>query len=193
LTPWKNSSKAASRRSRLLLALLFALSAVGLACQDLELSVRRDGPLVRAAAVFRWDREEELLSTLREGLESRITFTLRAFERSAGLLSLLGDRLLAEKTVARSAYFNFLDGTYIVEESDGARAAYTDLAALLTGFFSARGVALPVPRQARRGPCYVSARVLFEPVRLSAPLSIVSLAGAAVSHTSAWVRAEIPQ
>jgi len=153
LTPWKNSSKAASRRSRLLLALLFALSAVGLACQDLELSVRRDGPLVRAAAVFRWDREEELLSTLREGLESRITFTLRAFERSAGLLSLLGDRLLAEKTVARSAYFNFLDGTYIVEESDGARAAYTDLAALLTGFFSARGVALPAaaPATCRRG------------------------------------------
>ena len=48
---------------------------------------------MRAGAAFRWDREEELASTLREGLESRIIFTLRVFEKSPGLLSLLGDRL----------------------------------------------------------------------------------------------------
>jgi hypothetical protein len=199
LTPWKSSSRTASRRSelpRLLplpLLLLLALAALPAAGQGLSLSVSREGPLVRAGVVFRWDREQELFSTLREGLESRITFTLRAFEKSPGLLSLLGDRLLAEKTVARSAYFNFLDNTYVVEEADGARAAYTDLGALLKGFFSVPSASLLVLGSARRGPCYVTARAQFDPVRLMPPLTIVSLAGAAATTTTPWVRAEIPR
>ena len=101
--------------------LLLALPAAACEGQELSLSLLREGTVVRAAAVFHWDREEELSSTLREGLESRITFTLRVFEKSRGLLALLGDRLLAETTLARSAYYNFLDGTYVVEEADGTR------------------------------------------------------------------------
>lgn len=192
MTPSRSFSKTASRKSRLLLVLLLALPAAGLEGQDLSLSLLREGTFVRAAAVFRWDKEEELSSTLREGLESRITFTLRAFEKNKGLLALLGDRLLAETTLARSAYYNFLDGTYVVEEADGTRVSYGDVGTLLPGFFSVRGVTVLGARPGRRGGWYVAARVQFEPVRLMPPLTIVSLAGAAATHTSEWVRAEIP-
>jgi hypothetical protein len=155
--------------------------------------VSRDGMVVRADAVFRWEREEEVAATLREGLESRITFTLRAWEKGRGIASLLGDRLLAETSVTRSAYPDVLEGTYTIEEADGARSSYRDPAALMRQFFSATGVTLRLPEDSRGRPSYVTARVLFEPVRLMPPLTIVSIAGAAATHTTPWVRAEIHQ
>jgi hypothetical protein len=154
----------------------------------------RTGGFARVTAVFSWDRQAELLATLRDGLESRITFSFRAFERGTGLLAILGDRLLGERTLTRSAYFDILDATYIVEEDGGARSASSDLDALVAGFFTADRVSVPAPVQAgRAAACYVAARVHFEPVRLMPPLTIVSLAGAAVSHTTPWVRAEVPR
>jgi hypothetical protein len=179
-------------RLGLLLALLL-LAAADLGAQDLSLTVSRDSLLVSAGIVFRWDRQAELFSTLREGLESRITFTLRAFEKTPGMFAFLGDRLLAERTIARSAFFNFLDGTYVVEDDAGARATYTDLGALLKGFFTVEKTALARLRPERLAPCYVVARAQFDPVRLMPPLSIVSLAGAAATHTTAWVREEMPK
>jgi len=164
------------------------------ACQGLAVKAARAGSVARVTAVFSWDRQAELLATLRDGLESRITFSFRTFERGTGLLAILGDRLLGERTLTRSAYVDILDGTYIVEEEGGTRSASSDLDALVAGFFTADGVAVPAPPRAAGGaPGYVAARVHFEPVRLMPPLTIVSLAGAAVSHTTPWVRAEVPR
>ncbi len=189
----RNSSRTASRRSRTVLLALLLLSAAGLGAQSLSLTVARDSLLVSAGIVFGWERQDELLATLGEGLESRITFTLRAFEKTPGFFAFLGDRLLAERTIARSAFFNFLDGTYVVEEDAGARATYTDLGALLKGFFTVENAALARLRPEHLSPWYVVARAQFEPVRLMPPLSIVSLAGAAATHTTAWVRKEMPR
>lgn len=198
----KSSSRDASRRSNAgrgaeptrpaILALLL-LAAAGLGAQDISLTVSRDRLLVSAEIVFRWDRQAELLATLREGLESRITFTLRAYEKTPGFFAFLGDRLLAERTIARSAFFNFLDGTYVVEDDAGARATYIDLGALLKGFFTVEKMTLARLRPEHLAPCYVVARAQFDPVRLMPPLSIVSLAGAAATHTTAWVREEMPR
>jgi hypothetical protein len=202
LTQSRSCSRTGSRRSSLgrvgvaprpaILALLL-LCAAGLDAQAISLTVTRNSLLVSAGIVFSWDKQEELLATLREGLESRITFTLRAYEKTPGLFAFLGDRLLAERTIARSAFFNFLDGTYVVEEDGGARATYTDLGALLKGFFTVQNVRLARLRPEHLAPFYVVARAQFEPVRLMPPLSIVSLAGAAASHTTSWARQEMPR
>ena len=173
--------------------LVFLLCAAGLGGQEISLTVTRDGLLVSARIVFRWDKQDELFSTLREGLESRISFTVRAFERKTGLLAVLGDRLLVERTIARSAFFNFLDGTYVVEDEAGGRVIYSDLEALLKGFFTVETAALVRLRPERLAPCYVMARAQFEPVRLMPPLTIVSLAGAAATSSTPWVGAEMPR
>jgi len=149
--------------------------------------------VVRARAVFRWDHGEELASTLREGLESRIIFTLRVFEKTPGLRSLLGDRLLAERTVTRAVYFSFLDADYVVEESSGGRAAFEGLEEALGEFFAVQSGALLLLRPGQAGRCYAAAQVQFDPVRLMPPLTIVSLAGAGGRVTTPWVRAEIPR
>ena len=101
--------------------------------------------------------------------------------------------MLAEKSFARNAYYDFLDADYIVEEADGTRTAFPDIPSLLRGYFHVSGAPLLALQLDQRGPCYVAAQVQFDPVRLMPPLTIVSLAGAGGRFTTPWTRAEIPR
>ena len=121
-------------------------------------------------------------------MEARIVFTLRVYQRRTGLLPLFRDRLLSETRVARSAFWDFLDGKFIVESDDGSRASYTSSPELLMGFFSLMDY--PVLRfpPSQGESRYVTARARLEPVRLMPPLTIVTLAGEAASYTTRWER-----
>ncbi len=140
--------------------------------------------------MFRWARQDELVTSLLDGMEARIVFTLRVYQKRSGFLPFLRDRLVVETTVARSAFWDFLDRTFVVESDDGTRAAYQSASDLLRGFFSLTDFLL-LRAPARSGePRYVTARARLEPVRLMAPLTIVTLAGAAASYTTPWARQE---
>ena len=64
---------------------------------------------------------EELVVLPAPGMESRITFTLRLYEHRRGLLPFRRDRLLVQKKAERSAFWDFLDDTFVVESEDGTR------------------------------------------------------------------------
>ncbi|MGO9409323.1 MAG: DUF4390 domain-containing protein [Spirochaetia bacterium] len=170
----------------MLLVLLAALGAAPSWAQSLDLgvSVRPDG--IHASLWFRWNKEQELVSSLQNGMEARIVFTLRVYQRRGGLFPFLGDKLLTETSVARSAFWDFLDRKFVVESDDGSRTAYTSAPDLLLGFLSLADfpVSRLAPREGDRQ--YVSARARLEPVRLMPPLTIVTLAGAAASYTTPW-------
>jgi hypothetical protein len=171
-----------------LLVLLAVLSASPAAAQSLDmgLRVRPDG--IHADLWFRWNKEQELVSSLQQGMEARIIFTLRLYQRRKGFLPFLGDRLLKETQVARSAFWDFLDRKFVVESDDGSRVDYTTAPELLLGFFSLKDFPLaPLPPRAGESR-YVTARARLEPVRLMPPLTIVTLAGAAASYTTPWER-----
>jgi hypothetical protein len=212
LTHCRSSSTEDSRRSRtggrrgialLALALLATapLAAAPLpAAPKVDLSVERRAT-TRAAASddlvarvsFRWDRRDDLVSSLRAGMESRITFTVRLFERRPSLLRLRGDRLVAERKTARSAFWDFLDNSFVVETDDGRRSSFSTAEDLLDGFLTLGDLRLAaVPRAPRPGRFYVSARALLEPVRLMPPLTLVELAGQAATATTPWVVREAP-
>ncbi len=165
-----------------------------LGAQDLSLSVRTLPQTILASVSFQWNRQSELVSSLRDGLESRVVFTLRVYQKRQGFLPFPRDRLLSETVLARSAFWDFLDARFVVESDDGTRTVYADADDLLRGLFSVRD--LPV----YHGPgnvlpsCYVSARAHIEPVRLMPPLTIVSMAGVAgtaAAYTTPWQRKEV--
>lgn len=198
--PSSSSSRTVSRRSEgriaragavILLAALALAGAPRAAAQALDLAVTAGGDTVRVSLSFSWNQEQALISSLRDGLESRVVFTMRVYQKRSGFLPFPRDRLLAETTIARSAYWDFLDRKFVVEADDGARTAYESPDELLRAFLSVkdypvyRGSAPPRTR-------YVSARAHVEPVRLMPPLTIVSLAGTAASYTTPWKRAEAP-
>jgi hypothetical protein len=145
-----------------------------------------------ARVSFRWDRREDLVSSLRAGMESRITFTVRLFERRQSLLRLRGDKLVAEKKTARSAFWDFLDNSFVVETDDGLRLSYATPEDLLEGFLTLSAVRLAAVPRAGPPRFYVTARALFEPVRLMPPLTLVELAGQAATATTPWAVREAP-
>jgi hypothetical protein len=134
---------------------------------------------------------EELVSSLRQGLESRITFTARVYERRHGLLPFRGDRMLAERRVSHSAFWDFLDERFVVETDTGTRVSFGSVDELLRGFFTLSAIPLYNGR-APRAALYVMARAQFEPVRLMPPLTLVSIVGRAATYTSPWARRDAP-
>jgi len=173
------------------IALLLSPAAAAPApAQSLELSAAAEGASLTASLSFRWAGEQEIAQSLRDGLESRITFTLRVYETRAGLLPLFRDTLRAEKTVSRSAYWDFLDGMFVIESSTESRVSFARPEDLLRSYFRLSSVPLYSLPAGRTAGFYVLARAQFEPVRLVPPLTIISLVGAAATHTTSWVRAE---
>lgn len=155
-----------------------------------------EGGVVSSDAALEAGAPDEPAAMLRAGLESRITFTLRCYRRQRGLAALFGDALLAERTVARLAFYDAIDRRFVVEQ-DGARSSYADEAAFHEAFFTLRGVALGPAAPARDGaaaaaPRYVAARAQYDPVRLSPPLTILTLFGLAARITTPWVRQAVP-
>jgi hypothetical protein len=134
---------------------------------------------------------DALERTLRDGLESRITFTVRLYEHRTGLAAVFGDALLDERRVSRVAFYDALAGRYVVEQ-DGQAAAYPDGASLSDGFFSLRGLDLDAAKASGHGRArYVAARALYDPVRLSPPLTILTLFGVAARVSTPWVRRDV--
>ena len=206
--PSKSSSRTDSKRSErthgvesprvgtgripargVILAFLILLGSMPAAAQTLDLSLHVGSDAIRADVSFRWNKENELVSSLQDGMEARIVFTLRVYQRRTGFIPLFRDKLLAETRVERSAFWDFLDRRFVVESEDGSRTDYTSAPDLLFGFFSLHD--FPVLRQTGpEGSRYVTARARLEPVRLMPPLTIVTLAGAAASYTTPWERRE---
>jgi hypothetical protein len=157
---------------------------------DLTLSSRAG--VLSASLSFRWDRMQELVSSLRQGLESRITFTARVYEKRRGILSFPGDRMLAERRVAHSAFWDFLDGRFVVESDTGVQVSFASVDELLRGFFTLSEIPLFTLPHGPERALYVTARAQFEPVRLMPPLTLVSIVGRAATYTSPWSRRDAP-
>lgn len=195
MTPLKSCSKTVSKRSRVgaFLALLLCVAAGPAAhAQAVHGVVSAPGGHVSADLAFQWDKPEEAAASLQNGLESRIVFTVQLFEKGQGVYPFNADRLLAQKTVRRSAFWDFLDTVFVVEEEGGTSTICHGTAELMETFFSLRGIFLYDFAGRRHTALYVAARAQYEPVRLMPPLTLVNLVGAASNITTPWVRIDVP-
>jgi len=196
-TPSRSCSTIASKRNRFAIrtavaCALFAGAAAAGTAQAIELSVAPRGGFVGATLSFRWARADEVIDSLRTGLESRITFTTRLYESRRPAFSFAGDRLLFQTTVTRSAFWDFLDQVFVVEQQGAPQKTYTDPRDLIRGFFALDVVFNVDMASAIRRRLYVTGRAQFEPVRLMPPLTLIGLAGAAANVATPWVRRDAP-
>jgi hypothetical protein len=154
---------------------------------DLRMTVH-DG-IIEGRVFFRWDKEAELAASLRDGLESRITLTVRLFERKRAILPFFRDVRMVEKNLAKSAFFDFLTQQFVVESDEGTRDSFRDPKDMLASFFLWGEIPL-MERDGLQEP-FITARVRFDPVALLPPLTILSLFGMTGTYTSPWIRGEL--
>ena len=140
---------------------------------------------------FTSDRPQDIVESLLGGLESRIVFTARLYQKRTGPFSFLfGDRLVVQATVVRRAYRDNLTQMFVVDEDGQVPLSYATTDQLLAAFFTVSGIPFRLPAAGRAG-WYVAGRAQVEPVRLMPPLTLVTLAGAA-AYATAWVRSDTP-
>ena len=194
-TPSRGCSTIVSKRNSvglILACFLGAGAAAAVQAQTIELSVNQWGGFLGATLSFQWAGANQVIESLLTGLESRITFTTRVYESRRPAFSFAGDRLLLESTVARSAFWDFLDRVFVVEQEGVPQKTYTDPRELIHGFFALEETFTVDLSSAPRRRLYVTARAQFEPVRLMPPLTLTSLAGAAANVATPWVRRDAP-
>jgi hypothetical protein len=180
--------RSSAGRALFALAVMLAAPPSPASAQKLECVLSTAAGVTAARLSYACARPAELVASLRSGLESRVTFTVRLWERRG----LLGDRRLAERSVSRGAYWDFLDERFVVEAEDGTRSYYDTPEALLDGFLSLEMAPLAAGLRPGARPAYVTARAVLEPVRLMPPLTVVVWAGAAAAESTPWIRREAP-
>ncbi len=146
--------------------------------------------MVRVSVSFDSGHTADVLSSLGDGLKSQITWQLRLYRRQEGLLSFLGDRLLMERKVTRTASLDLFENRYRLFDETGQRG-FVGEAVFLESFFSLRDFPLGPLSPGERPECYVLARGRLEPARVVAPLDIVRLITPLTSFSTRWVQAAI--
>jgi len=145
---------------------------------------------VLASFSYRDPPAGEVVAALQEGLASEIQFQLRLYRRQQGPFAFLGDRLLAERRLVRTARFDRFEKLYRVQESGAAEARFPEASSFLDAFCSLDSLSLgPLPPGA--GECYVLARARLTPVKLVFPLGLINLFFPQTFLTS-WLREELP-
>ena len=194
LRPSVNCSKTSSRRSKakipLILLLLVACSSC-LYAQQARLDAALRGEKVYAAVEYLESHSQEVLASLWDGLRSEITFQLRLYRRSKRPFTFLGDRLLVERRVYQTASFDFFGNRYKIQRDGENVGEYEGEAEFLDSFFSLPEIELGKIDPNDEREHYLLARVRMMPVKIIAPLNIISLFSSETAFTTPWIEAEL--
>jgi hypothetical protein len=133
---------------------------------------------------------QDILSSLWEGLRAEITFQLRLYRRNRGLFAFLGDRLLNELRVYQVASFDFYENRYKIQGEERPAGEYSGEAEFLQAFFSLPETELGEIEPGSGNDYYLLARVRMMPVKIIAPLNIITLFSKDTVFTTPWTEVE---
>jgi hypothetical protein len=136
-------------------------------------------------------RGREVLQSLREGLRSEITFQLRLYRRNRGLFSFLGDHLLIEKRVYQVAAFDVFENRYSIQREGRTVGEFEEQSRFLDSFFLLPEIEMGEIEAGQASEYYLLARVRMMPVKIIAPLNIVTLFSPGTAFTTPWIEARL--
>lgn len=134
---------------------------------------------------------QDVLSSLWEGLRAEIAFQLRLYRRNRGPFAFLGDRLITERRVYQIASFDFYENRYKIQRGDRMAGEYSGEAEFLDAFYSLPEIELAEIEMGEQQEHYLLARVRMMPVKIIAPLNIITLFSTDTFFTTPWVEAEL--
>jgi hypothetical protein len=181
-----------------LVLILLLLASTALSAQEARLDAKIRSGKVYAAVDYQDSHfakrgvsaSQDVLDSLWEGLRAEITFQLRLYRRNSGPFAFLGDRLLDERRVYQIASFDFYENRYKIQRDDQEAVEYEGEAEFLDAFFSLPETELGEIETEKRQDYYLLARVRMMPVKIIAPLNIITLFSSDTVFTTPWVEAE---
>ena len=108
--------------------------------QDLRVGLEKGRVMVSLA--YSDPRAGEVLAALEEGLAAEIQFQLRLYRRQRWPFAFLGDRLVSELRLVRTARYDRFERRYRLESPGAAEARFTDSGGFLEDFFRLGPLAL---------------------------------------------------
>lgn len=136
---------------------------------------------------YRDPRRREVLKGLAEGLTAEIQFQLRLYRRQPGLLGFFGDRMVVERRIIRTARYDSFEGRYRIGGQRVQIGYYDSAEEALQAFCSLSGFILADLAALESGRYYVAARVRLTPVKMVAPLNIITLFLPSQTFSSPWL------
>jgi len=180
----------------MLLVLSFMLSGnISLSAEETLLTAAaREGRVVASAALSGLE-SEQIYSTFRkglleEGLKTEISYQFRLYRRDKGFFSFLGDKLITEKKIIKTAYLDIYERAFVIEVN-GKKKVLLYEEDFLRSFFKAEDVQIGRLSDRESKEHYVLARISFSPVRLVSPLNMISLLYKKTAVVTRWKEAEI--
>jgi hypothetical protein len=195
-------SRTNSRRSnakRPVILVFLVLASTALSAQEARLDAVLRGPKVYAALEYLDSHSAErgvsasqdVLTSLWDGLRAEIAFQLRLYRRNSGPFAFVGDRLIDERRVYQIASFDFYENRYKIQRDDQEAVEYGGEAEFLDAFFSLPETELGEIEMGDGQDYYLLARVRMMPVKIIAPLNIITLFSSDTAFTTPWVEAEL--
>ena len=157
--------------------------------QDLQVGLQEGRVVVSLA--YTDPRAEQVLAALAEGLAAQIQFQLRLYRRQRRPFAFLGDRLVAELRLERTAHYDRFERRYCIQSPGAAEARFEQARDFLEEFFTLGPLALGAPPEGEASGYYVQSRVRLDPVKIVPPLKLITLFYPQAS--SPWLRKELPQ
>lgn len=151
--------------------------------------VSEDPYTVRYSLTARDMPAERVLDNIRQGLRSRITFTIRVLREVHGISRIFGDRPLAESRVYIEARLDPFSGRYVLTDNRGTVTRYEDSHSMMKAFFSLDDVSVPAVDERE---AYVIGRSRLEITRLLEPLSLLMPFMSDLIVTTPWSRLRLP-
>lgn len=158
-------------------------------CEPAQATLRAElaGSKVSVSLDYRDPRREEVLKALADGLTAEIQFQLRLYRRQTGFLHFLGDRLVIERRLYQTARYDSFEGRYRIRRQDREVGAYSEAGEALEAFCSLSDFILADLAPLEAGEYYVAARARLTPVKMVAPLNIITLFLPRMAFSSPWL------
>jgi hypothetical protein len=173
-----------------LLLLAAAQSAVGEPVPA-TLRVELAGSKISVSLDYHDPRRQEVLKALEEGLTAEIQFQLRLYRRQPGFLRFLGDRMVIERRLIQTARYDSFEGRYRIRRQGRELGAYSEAGQALAAFCSLPDFVLADLAEVEAKQYYVAARVRLTPVKLVAPLNIITLFMPRLAFSSPWLEGRL--
>ena len=178
----------------LILSFMVSINVCLSAEETLLTAVAREGRVIVSAALSGVE-SEQIYSTFRkglleEGLKTEISYQFRLYRRDKSFFSFLGDKVIAEKKIIKTAYLDIYERVFIIEVNEEKKVLLYE-EDFLRSFFKAEDVQIGRLSSRESKEHYVLARISFSPVRLVPPLNMISLLYKKTAVVTRWTEAEI--